>query len=460
MRNSTRLLGGLALATLLARAAIAQAPATTPPPDDRLKADILVVAPHPDDETTIAGYLARAALDEHRRVSVVFTTRGDAGQNLVGTEQAASLAEIRELEARQALASIGIDHVWFVRVPDTPGGDVEDVLRSLETADHGHALGEVVRFIRLTRPEVVIGMLPDEVVGENHEDHQASGVLATEAFDLAGDPTRFPEQVASPEDRLWYGNKMEGLHPWQPKKLYYYTDATHLDFMKGKGPEYSMTAISSSRHVSYARLAATEQSFHRTQYGDAPARALATNDLHDFDQPLPFVRARSLIGGAVTADILDGTGGAPVAFAPVRGYRPPANEPPYALELGGAWAFYRRFYQAHDLEVMPGLLAPEIGAGSGAHFSVPLVMHNDTDSPVTFHLRARLPAGWGLDSTTAQHAHAWPVSTFAVPAHADFAVRIRLVAPRVSSAQWQTLEWVGDANGRETAPAALRVYVR
>ena len=85
--------------------------------------------------------------------------------------------------------------------------------------------------------------------GENHEDHQAAGILASEAFDLAGDPTWFPEQVAAPEDRLWYGNLMEGLRTWQPKKLYYYTDASHFDFVKGKGPEYSMTAVSPSQRV-------------------------------------------------------------------------------------------------------------------------------------------------------------------------------------------------------------------
>src|SRR5438270_7430868 len=262
---------------------------TNPPPDARFKADILVIAPHPDDESTIAGYLAKAVFDEHRRVTVVLTTRGDAGQNLVGYEQARTLGEIREIETRQALASIGITNVFFLRAPDTPGFDVADVLRSLETSNHGSSLGEAVRFIRLTRPEVVITMLPATVVGENHEDHQASGIIATEAFDLAGDATAFPEQVGAPEDRLWYGNLIEGLRAWQPKKLYYYTDASHFDFLKGKGPEYSMTAVSPSQRVSYARVAAQELSFHRTQYGDVPARALATNNLHYYELPLPFV---------------------------------------------------------------------------------------------------------------------------------------------------------------------------
>jgi hypothetical protein len=115
---------------------------------------------------------------------------------------------------------------------------------------------------------------------------------------------------------------MEGLRSWQPKKLYYYTDATHFDFMKGKGPEYSMTEISPSQRVSYARLAAKELSLHRTQYGDVPAKALATNNLKDFEQPLPFVLAKSLVRGSVTGDIMEGVASGGIPFAPVRGYRP------------------------------------------------------------------------------------------------------------------------------------------
>src|SRR5947199_9779548 len=91
----------------LSRAAHSQQTRTNPPPDGRFKADILVIAPHPDDESTIAGYLTKAVLDEHRSVAVVITTRGDADQNLVGFEQARALAEIREKESGRPLKSIG-----------------------------------------------------------------------------------------------------------------------------------------------------------------------------------------------------------------------------------------------------------------------------------------------------------------------------------------------------------------
>src|SRR6202045_5091786 len=78
-----------------------------PAPDERYKADILLVVAHPDDEGAATAYLARA-LDEGKRVAVVFGTRGSSGGNEVGTEQALALGAIREIEARRALGTLGI----------------------------------------------------------------------------------------------------------------------------------------------------------------------------------------------------------------------------------------------------------------------------------------------------------------------------------------------------------------
>src|SRR5258705_13255081 len=47
--------------------------------DERFKADILLVVAHPDDEGGATPYLARAIYDEHKRVAVVFATRGGSG---------------------------------------------------------------------------------------------------------------------------------------------------------------------------------------------------------------------------------------------------------------------------------------------------------------------------------------------------------------------------------------------
>jgi hypothetical protein len=134
-----------------------------PPPDERFKADILVIVAHPDDETEVTGYLARAIFDEHKRVAAIFGTPGNGGGNAVSNAQAAALGDVRATEAREALAFFGVLHVWFLGGTDTPG---QDVLRSLETWNHGNALWEAVRLVRLTRPEVILTWLPDYVAGE------------------------------------------------------------------------------------------------------------------------------------------------------------------------------------------------------------------------------------------------------------------------------------------------------
>jgi len=153
-----------------------------PEPDNRYKVDVLVIVGHPDDDIEVAGYLAKAIEQGHKQAAVVYTTRGNTGGNATGEEQANALADIREMEARQSLASYGVTLAWFLHGSDTPGADV---LHSLEKWGHGKSLDEIVRLVRITRPEVILTWMPNYDVGENHEDHQAAGVLATEAFDLA-----------------------------------------------------------------------------------------------------------------------------------------------------------------------------------------------------------------------------------------------------------------------------------
>src|SRR5919205_684737 len=94
---------------------------SNPKPDERFKADLLVVVAHPDDETEIGAYMARAIFDEKKRIAVVFGTRGNEGGNAQGQEQAAALGTIREIEARRALEHFGVMNVWFLNGPDTPG---------------------------------------------------------------------------------------------------------------------------------------------------------------------------------------------------------------------------------------------------------------------------------------------------------------------------------------------------
>ena len=144
-----RFAGSAILAAMLAGGLLAQVRSAPPAqlPDERYKADILVIVAHPDDERR-----HRLSRESHlRRAPARGGHLRDARQrrgNAAGNEQAASLAAVREIEARRALAYFGVMNVWFLNGPDTPG---QDVLRSLETWNHGASLEQVVRLVRLTR---------------------------------------------------------------------------------------------------------------------------------------------------------------------------------------------------------------------------------------------------------------------------------------------------------------------
>src|SRR6266481_5579206 len=253
----------LALLLMLSLRAVAQADAPqvptptpqastaqiAPKPDDRFKTDVLLIVAHPDDESGVSAYLAQL-IDQGKRVAAVYLTHGEAGHNNMGRERGPSLGLVREMELRHAMTLLGVQNVWFLDGKDTPS---QDVLQSLANWHHGTNLEEVVRIVRLTRPSVIVTWLPGFFIGENHGDHQAAGVLATEAFDMAGDPTVFPAQLAAPvhvNETL-----LEGLRPWQPKKIYYYSDAQEQDQFKNTGPLYQVTAISPVRKLPYWQIA-------------------------------------------------------------------------------------------------------------------------------------------------------------------------------------------------------------
>ena len=418
------------------------------PPDERYKADILLIVAHPDDETMISSYLARAIFDQNKRVAVIYGTRGDGGGNSVGYEQAAALGAVREIEARRALASWNVLNVWFLGAPDTPG---QDVLRSLETWRHGAALEQVVRLVRLTRPEVILTWLPCYVAGENHDDHQAAAVLATEAFDSAGDPTVFPAQVSPPRERTRISNLTEGLRTWQPKKLYYFSDAAHTEFLEGKGPQYALTDVSPSRKVPYGKLAAQEASFHQTQgeVAQLAKRALETGDFGAIKGPDQFVLGKSLVKGGTTGDVFEGVTATPISFSPVRGYRlqPRAG---VAFELGGPWAFYREWWLAHNLDHLERLVSPEVSVASGQPLNIPLIIRNDTDSAIDAKLTTELPAGW------TEHTR---FASYPVPARGMYPVQLVLVAPNGRAKEWHELKWRIEVDGKPAGAVTLRVLI-
>ena len=428
----------------------AQVPQAPPHPqaDDRYKADILVVVAHPDDDMAAAPYTARA-LDEGKRVAVIFCTRGNSGPNYLGKEQAASLGAIREIEGRRAEAALGVYNVWFLNGPDTPG---QDVLHSLENWGHGNSLDQVVRLVRLTRPEVIVTFLPFYLAGENHDDHQASGVLATEAFDLAGDPLAFPEQLEAPHDPQQISNYGEGLSPWQPQKIYYLSDysfsyGTHPDFMTGRGPQYRVDEISPVKHMSYAQVTFDAWMYDHSQIGSG----FTPEQMKEYlAHPMRFIFGKSVVGGSPTGDVFENVKPSGVPYTPVIGTHAVAEREP-ALSLGGPWAYYRKFWPAHKLEHLAGLLEPETAMGShDFHLWVPLVLHNPSTGKQDVTLRSTLPPGWkqtpGAMTYTLAPQESRPLS-------------LSLVAPEDQKGTWQSLVFNTESDGHVVGSVSLKVDV-
>lgn len=430
------------LATLMSVVPRSQAQQAPPYPaaDDRYKVDILEIVGHPDDDIEVAAYVAKLIEQQHKKVAVVYMTRGNSGGNAAGPEQANALADIREMEARHSLASYGINNAWFLHGSDTPGADV---LHSLEQWGHGQALDEMVRLVRITRPEVILTWMPNYVVGENHEDHQGAGVLATEAFDLAANPLAFPEQVEAPRDRLNISNYGEGLRPWQPKKIYYFSDSIHFDFFKGNGPEYVTTEMSPGRNESYARIAAEAWGQYKTQndFNDAQLKEFS-------EMPVRFIFGKSLVGGSATSDVFEGIPAAPISYSKAPGYEPPA--PGLALELGGPWAFYRAFWRAHGIDHLEKLYSPEAQAAPGESLWVPLIIRNDTEATKQVTLHATLPAGW----TTKPAA-----TIYTVAAHDSNPIQLTVSSSAAQKETWQTLTWTAESGGQVVGSVTLRVDV-
>lgn len=433
----------------------AQAPKQILQADARYKVDILLVVAHPDDEGAATPYLARA-IDEGKLVAVIYGTRGSSGENQSGAEQAPALGEIREIEARRALAMLGVDKVWFLGGKDTAS---QDVLQSLANWGHGAALENLVRLVRLTRPEVILTFLPGTFIGEDHGDHQAAGVLATEAFDLAGDPAVFPEQVAAPMRRL--EPYLENLRPWQTKKIYYFADADREEIFRDKGPSYSVKEVSRSSKQPYWRAALESFRAHETQakgfldslgkMDEAQIEKMATSDF--WSNGISFVLGKSLMGGRVTGDIFESITPGAIAFArPNVSVEP--QRPELSVELAGPWSFYSGFRREHGLAHLPHPEPPEIALQEGTELVIPLWLRNQSSAAQEISLRVNLPSGWTVASGEGK---------FTVAAKQTAAARMEVKLPLIgegSKTEAQEVSVHAESKGREIGDVKLRVELR
>src|SRR5262245_42642809 len=213
---------GIVIAIVTAAAVFQPAGAQQPPPQYRVEplsdlqgapgltlalrklatvGTLMQITAHPDDEPN--AMLALYARHFGMRVALVTATRGDGGQNEIGTELFDALGILRTEELLLAHRFDGAEQ-YFTRAVDF--GYSFSQQETFEKWGRQEILGDLVRHIRTIRPDVIASMSPEGTGGGQH--HQASAVLAGEAFRAAADPTQFPEQIR------------EGLRPWQALKLY------------------------------------------------------------------------------------------------------------------------------------------------------------------------------------------------------------------------------------------------
>src|SRR5437870_4728703 len=219
---------------------------------------VLYIAAHPDGENTnLMSFWANGSLYDSAYLSL---TRGDGGQNLLGPELGERLGIIRTEELLDARR---IDHgkQFFTRAIDFGFSKTAD--ETLRIWDHDKILADVVWVIRSFRPDVLVTRFsPEDHLTHGH--HTASAILAQEAFVAAGDPNRFPEQLAF-------------VKPWRPTRLVWNTSPFFFTNRNLPFDPTGLTILEAGGYnpllgKAYTEIAAASLSMHKSQGVGSPPR--------------------------------------------------------------------------------------------------------------------------------------------------------------------------------------------
>jgi LmbE family N-acetylglucosaminyl deacetylase len=205
---------------------------------------IACIFAHPDDETFCVGGIVAKYASEDARIDLFCATNGDAGKAagvLVSSRD--ELAALRHDEIHAACRILGIA---TVEMPGYPDGE-------LAQSDAAKLIGDMVSFIRRTKPDVVITFGP-EGAPTGHRDHCAISRAATAAYFLSGLKTAYADQL---------------LEPYSAKRLFYHAWAYPL-----ADPRLKLESVPATCEIDVrAFKAKKEQAFraHVTQQGSSQA---------------------------------------------------------------------------------------------------------------------------------------------------------------------------------------------
>ena len=213
---------------------------------------VLYIAAHPDDENTrLISWLANEA---KVRTAYLSLTRGDGGQNLIGNEKGASLGVLRTQELLQARKIDGGEQ-FFTRAVDF--GYSKSAEESFEKWDKEKLLEDVVFAIRKFQPDIIITRFPPSRKA-GHGQHEASAILAEEAFLAAADKSRFPSQL-------------EFVDPWRCQRILHNSSPwfiPNLEEIAEKSDRYITIDVGGFNPLlgeSYNTIASKSRSQHRCQ---------------------------------------------------------------------------------------------------------------------------------------------------------------------------------------------------
>ncbi len=208
---------------------------------------------HPDDE--ISGMLAALAFRDGINLSYACSTRGEGGQNDIGTEAGFDLGALRTREMEAACDILGMRMYWHCQTPEdtiTDFGFSKSGTETLGRWGRDRTLARFVEIVRVDKPDIICPTFLD--VPGQHGHHRAMTETAHEVMAAAADPAY-----------------LTNIPPWQVKKMY-------LPAWSGAGTSYdddlppppatlTVRGIDRERMTgwSWERIGQQSRTFHRTQ---------------------------------------------------------------------------------------------------------------------------------------------------------------------------------------------------